>query len=126
LQLDTVLTKINTRTFGLHPYLDSGLRSWTLTPDADDPAVVPNEGLWDTPAGALGMDKVTVLTASEDVGAAEREQWDDGNNYLTVAPGVMIGCERNVVTNAMLRKTCIRVVTIAAVRGASAAADPSA
>ena len=28
--------------------------------------------------------------------AAEREQWDDGNNFLAVAPGVIVGYERNV------------------------------
>ncbi|MGH3422950.1 MAG: arginine deiminase family protein, partial [Streptosporangiaceae bacterium] len=32
MHLDTVLTMIDTGTFVLYPYLDTGLRSWTLTP----------------------------------------------------------------------------------------------
>ena len=51
-----------------------------------------------------------MLTTDEDVRAAEREQWDDGTNYLAVAPGVVMGYERNVATNTMLRKHGIEVV----------------
>ena len=58
------------------------------------------------------MDEVTVLTTEEDVRAAEREQWDDGTNYLAVAPGVIVGYDRNVATNTMLRQHGIEVVTV--------------
>ena len=53
-----------------------------------------------------------MLTTDEDIRAAEREQWDDGTNYLTVAPGVVVGYDRNVPTNTMLRKHGIGVVSV--------------
>ena len=69
-----------------------------------------NHSLWDTLAEILEVDEITVLTTDEDIRAAEREQWDDGTNYLAVAPGVVMGYERNVATNTMLRKQGIEVV----------------
>lgn len=53
-----------------------------------------------------------ILAADEDLRAAEREQWDDGTNFLAVAPGVILGYERNETTNTMLRKAGIEVVGV--------------
>ena len=75
-------------------------------------AVTHNRSLWDALAAAMGVDAVTVLITDEDIRAAEREQWDDGNNYLAVAPGVILGYDRNVTTNTMLRKHGIEVIDV--------------
>jgi arginine deiminase len=64
-------------------------------------------------AQVLKVDHVSVLRTDEDVRAAEREQWDDGTNFLAVAPGVIMRYDRNVATNTMLRKNGIEVVSIA-------------
>ncbi|HEV2370532.1 MAG TPA: arginine deiminase [Streptosporangiaceae bacterium] len=114
MHLDTVMTMIDRATFVLYPYIDRHPRSWTITRDnhGADLKVTPNYSLWDSLAEALGVAAVTVLSTDEDIRAAEREQWDDGNNYLAVAPGVIVGYDRNVATNSMLRKHGIEVISV--------------
>ena len=122
MHLDTVLTMIDTATFVRYPYLDvAQLRTWVVTP-ADREEVVDHDtgglhvehrdDLFATIAEALGVDKVSVLVADEDRRAAEREQWDDANNFLTIAPGVVMGYERNTLTNTLLRENGIEVLSV--------------
>ncbi len=117
MHLDTVLTMIDRRTVVMYPYVDPhALRSWTLLPAADHGEgvdVIANVDLLAAVAEALDVDEVTVLRTDEDLRAAQREQWDDGNNFLAVEPGVVVGYERNVATNTMLRRAGIEVITIA-------------
>ena len=83
-----------------------------------------NHSLWETLAGTLGTVEVTVLASGEDVRAAEREQWDDSNNYLAVASGVVIGYERNVAPTPCCASTGSRSPPWRARNSAAAGADP--
>jgi arginine deiminase len=122
MHLDTVLTMIDTATFVRYPNIDpAALRPWLITPA--DPGEVIERGtgglhverrddLFITIADALGVDRVHVLSANEDARSAEREQWDDANNFLAIAPGIVVGYERNTVTNTMLGEHGIKVLAI--------------
>ncbi|SHF69948.1 arginine deiminase [Streptoalloteichus hindustanus] len=115
MHLDTVMTMVDTDAFAVYPGLGR-LRSFTLRPSrgagAARPEVRENDDLFAAVGAWLGLGGVRVLQAEQDVRAAEREQWDDGNNVLAIAPGVVVAYERNVTTNTMLRRHGIEVITI--------------
>ncbi len=116
MHLDTVLTMVDVATFVAYPNLDLGkLRAWRLTPgDEDEPLRITAAGAFPQAlAEALGTDEVQILRAGDDPHAAEREQWSDGNNYFALEPGVVVGYDRNVITNALLEKHGIEVLAVA-------------
>jgi arginine deiminase len=114
MHLDTVLTMIDRETFVAYPgFGHPSPRMWLLTPDGSGGlSVETRTGLRSTLAEVLDLDTVTVLEAVEDRRAAEREQWNDADNYLTLAPGVVVGYERNTVTNNVLRDHGVEVLEV--------------
>ena len=115
MHLDTVMTMLNMDTFSQYVGLGN-LPSYTVEPGDSEKelSVTAHEpdDMHRAIANALGLERINVLTATQDVKSAEREQWDDGCNVLAVSPGVVVAYERNVTTNTHLRKNGIEVVTI--------------
>ncbi|RZQ65906.1 arginine deiminase [Amycolatopsis suaedae] len=115
MHLDTVLTMVDAHTFTVYPGLGP-LPSFTVRPSGTGgrPAlrIEQNDELFAAIGSAVDSGPLRVLSAEQDVRAAEREQWDDGSNVLAVEPGVVVAYERNVTTNTMLRRNGIEVITI--------------
>jgi len=62
---------------------------------------------------ALKLPAVDLIRCGgDDLMAAQREQWNDGSNTLCIAPGKVVTYERNYVTNALLDKKGVEVLTI--------------
>jgi arginine deiminase len=115
MHLDTVLTMADYGVF--IKYAGMGmLPSYTVEPGSGPRELKvtdhPPEDMHSAIAAALGRTRITVLTATQDVRSAQREQWDDGCNVLAVQPGVVVAYERNVTTNAYLRENDIDVITV--------------
>ncbi|GAB2601591.1 arginine deiminase [Streptomyces capparidis] len=115
MHLDTVMTMVDGDTFTKYAGLGM-LRSYTIEPGDDEQELKvtdhPPEHMHRAIADALRLDGIQVLTATQDVHAAEREQWDDGCNVLALEPGVVVAYERNATTNTHLRKRGIEVIEI--------------
>jgi arginine deiminase len=62
---------------------------------------------------ALGLTELKLVPTAGDEFEAERTQWDDGNNVVALAPGVVVAYERNEATNAKLAKAGVEVLAIA-------------
>jgi arginine deiminase len=114
MHLDTAMTMVDRDAFSVYPYLPEELRSFTLTRRGEgaDFTLTENDDLFAAVACALGIDKVRVLRTPIDKMGAQREQWDDGNNFLAVSPGVILGYERNTTTNRYLTDEGIEILPV--------------
>lgn len=114
MHLDTAMTMVDRDAFCVYPFLDDDLRSFTLTPvgRVGHYEVRENAELFGAVSQALELDKLRILKVPTTHMAAEREQWDDGNNFLAVSPGVVMGYERNTTTNQFLTENGIEVIPV--------------
>ncbi|MGB5951222.1 MAG: arginine deiminase [Ornithinimicrobium sp.] len=119
MHLDTVMTMVDQESFTRYRGLPD-LPSWTFTAgaDSDGGASVeieahPAAEMEQVIADGLGLEALRVLAADQNPAAAAREQWDDGCNVLALEPGVVVGYERNTVSNNYLRSQGVEVLEIA-------------
>ncbi|MBY9074298.1 arginine deiminase [Nocardioides sp. WL0053] len=120
MHLDTVCTMVDVDKIVMYPNVADKLQAYAVTVterngDSDRDLVLQvaeAEPFLVAAAKAMSIDTLHQIDTGLDPVTAEREQWDDGNNTLALAPRVAVAYERNVETNARLEEAGIEVVAI--------------
>lgn len=116
MHLDTVFTMVDYDKFTIHPGIEAPMNLYVITPDRDGQIKISyqTDTLEHILKTGLKLDGVELIRCGGgDPIVAAREQWNDGSNTLAIAPGVVITYERNYVSNELLAKRGVKVITIA-------------
>ena len=115
MHLDTVFTMIDYDKFTIHPEIEGPLGVYEMTLDKHGELQFKSlkDELHKILALELGVPAVKLIRCGGgDLMAAQREQWNDGSNTLCIAPGTVVTYERNYVTNELLDKAGIKVLSV--------------
>ncbi|HEY2309701.1 MAG TPA: arginine deiminase [Gaiellaceae bacterium] len=115
MHLDTVLTFCNRDLVTIYEQVVSRIQPILYTPDGYGGvhAELSDRAFLEEVQDALGLERLRVVTTGGDEFEAERNQWDDGNNVVALAPGVIVAYERNEATNTKLLRAGVDVHAIA-------------
>jgi arginine deiminase len=115
MHLDTVFTFCDRDVVTLYEPVVKQILPVLYRPDGNGgvSAEISERSFLDEVKDAVGITELKTVPTAGDEFEAERSQWDDGNNVVALAPGVVVAYERNEATNARLAKAGIEVLAIA-------------
>ena len=114
MHLDTVFTMVDYDKFTIHPEIEGPLSVYEMTMERGELKFnAVKDDLSSVLKKELNLPAVELLRCGDgDLMAAQREQWNDGSNTLCIAPGKVITYERNYVTNDLLSRHGLEVITV--------------
>ena len=115
MHLDTVFTMVDYDKFTIHPEIEGplGVYEITMGKGGELKFNAMKDELQNILALELGIPAVELIRCGGgDLLAAQREQWNDGSNTLCIAPGTVVTYERNYVSNELLDKKGVKVLSI--------------
>lgn len=114
MHLDTIFTQVDYDKFTIHKECYPLLKVIEIKKGEDKRLSIKEcfDGLKPLLSEKLGKEITLIPCGGNDIIDAAREQWSDGSNCMTIAPGEVITYERNNITNEMLKQYGIKVHTI--------------
>lgn len=115
MHLDTVFTMVDYDKFTIHPEIEGplGVYEITLGKGGELKFNAMKDELQNILALELGLPAVELIRCGGgELLAAQREQWNDGSNTLCIAPGTVVTYDRNYVSNELLDRKGIKVLSI--------------
>jgi arginine deiminase len=113
MHLDTVCTMVDGDAVVMYPPAADDMEAIGIRWDDGD-LLIDDEPrpFLERAADAMNIDTLRIIDTGLDPVTAEREQWDDGNNTLAIAPRLAVAYERNTETNARLEEAGVEVLRI--------------
>lgn len=117
MHLDTVFTMVNHDQFTVFPGImdDEGKMNINILRAGDKGEVVMErrDNLKESLKEVLNLDDLDLIeTGDGDPIVAPREQWNDGSNNLTIAPGEVVTYDRNYISIKLMQEHGIKVSEI--------------
>lgn len=111
MHLDTVFTMVDYDKFTIHPEIEGDLTVYSISKENGTIQIVEEKDtLENILCRSLDLSAIELIRCGgDDVTAAAREQWSDGSNTLTIAPGEVIVYDRNVITNKRLKEAGVKL-----------------